>query len=299
MTPQTALASSDAASAKSTKQVHLDSAQLVLESNSALDRVLKRFVINPILNYGFNPRVIDFFKWASRNPIIRNLNDGPGSWKSMLAHYESPRGFFDRLLNRFISFPRALRNRSKLVVDALSQLMESYGKEAPLHLVGIGSGSGSNLLAAAEKTRSKIQSMEAQLFDLNEEALKFGHQKSCKMGFQNEIRFVHCEANEVESKIAKPPQIVEMIGLIEYLSDPQIIRLFDSVRRFRHPSSSLVISSMEDRHGIRRFLDRTLDFRIEHRSPRKLVQLLSEFGYKNFNIFPEPLGLFNVIVGHV
>jgi len=283
----------------SNREVAVDLNSLSLERISVLDQCIKSLAINPLLNYVFGLGVVDFFRKVSGNHILKNLKDGPGSWKSMLAHYDAaPRNVIDHLVNRYISFPSGLRNRQKIVISALAHLIETYGKDQPLYLVGIGSGSGNNTMQAIKLKRSSIQSIKVQLFDLNEEALNFGRSKSQELGLEKEIEFIHSNATQVESRIGNPPQIIEMIGLIEYLSDQELLRLFESVRRFRNAKSSIVISSISEAHGIDRFLRRTLNFDLNYRSPQKVLQLLSEFGYKRFNVFPEPTGIFSVIVGH-
>lgn len=281
------------------KEVKINLSSLNLEGIHPVNQWIKWIVINPTLNYVFGTRCVDFFRKVSGNRILRIIKDGPGSWKSMLAHYDSsPKNFLDFLMNYYISFPSGLRNRQKLVIDALSQLIESYGKYEPLYLVGIGSGSGNNTMQAIRMKKSEIVSIKAQLFDINEEALTYGRIKSQELGLANEVEFIHADASQVESRIMNSPQIIEMIGLIEYLSDDVLLRLLQSVQRFRASTSSILISSISDSHGIDRFLKRTLSFDLNYRSSQKIIQLLSEFGYKRFNVFPEPTGLFSVVVGH-
>lgn len=281
------------------ENVKLDAKELDLE-HIPFDRYcIKQFFIHPVLNYVLTKKLISFFGRISKNPVILNLKDGPGSWKSMLAHYDArPANWIDYVVNQFISFSPALRNRHKLVIHVLARLMEAYGKEQTLKLVEVGCGSGNILLQVLGQVRSRINSLRAQLFDLDADALKMGQVKSRELGLDKEIAFIHAEANQIEMKIEAPPHIVKMIGLLEYLSDQEVVRLFESVRRFRNPQSSILISSIEEKHGIERFLKRTLNFRLNYRDPEKLTGLLSRFGYRRFHLFPEPTGLFTVIAGH-
>lgn len=280
-------------------EVVIDVKALKLEKSSWFDSLLKTLIINPVLNFIFGPSVVGFFKKVTRNQILANLH-GPGSWQSMLAHYDAaPKSMFDFMIDRYIAFPSALRNRQKLVVSALTQLIEAYGKNEPVNLLAIGCGSANNILKAIKLEKSKLNGLKAQLFDFNEDALIEGRSKARELGLEKDVDFVCSDANHVEEKVAAPPQIVKMIGLIEYLSDENVIRLFQSIKKFRSPASSILISSIEPRHGIERFLRRTLNFNLNYRSPEKLKQLLSGIGYTKFNTFSEPTGIFNVIVGHV
>ena len=281
------------------KNVVIDLKSLKLECTNWFDSSLKAVIINPLLNYVFTPRVVKFFQRVTQNHIVANLN-GPGSWKSMLAHYgAAPKSAFDFMIDRYVAFPSGLRNRQKLVVSALTQLIEAYGKEQAVNLVAIGCGSGNNILQAVQIEKPKVAGIKAQLFDLNQDALNQGKLKCQEMGLDKEVEFICADANQMEGKISAPPQIVKMIGLMEYLSDENVIGLLESIKKFRAPSSSILISSIEPGHGIDRFLRRTLNFNLNYRGPEKLKQLLQEFGYTRFNIFSEPTGIFNVIVGHV
>jgi hypothetical protein len=82
------------------------------------------------------------------------------------------------------------------------------------------------------------------------------------------------------------------------MSDENVEKMFENIQRFRDTNSSILLSSIEPTHGIDRFLNRTLDFHLNYRGPEQLKELLSKYGYKNFQTFPEPMGVFNVIVGH-
>ncbi len=279
--------------------LHLNVNHLELEKINIVDQFLKIIFFNPLLNYIFGKKLVNFFRKVSDSSILSDLEVGPGSWKSMLSHYGStkPKSILENLMNRYMSFSAALRNRQKLVVTVLSQLIESYGKVGPVNIVGVGSGCGNNTLTAIELTKDKAPSVKAQMFDLNESALDFGRQKALEMKLDSQVSFINADANKLEGKIADAPQIVEMIGLVEYLSDANVKQLFSSVSKFRNPSGAILISSMENKHGVDRFLKNTLDFHLIYRSPKKLMGFLSECGYKKFNVFPEPTGLFNVIVG--
>lgn len=281
------------------KNVVIDTKSLKLECTNWFDSSLKNVIINPLLNYVFTPRVVAFFQRVTRNHIVANLN-GPGSWKSMLAHYgAAPKSMFDFMVDRYIAFPSGLRNRQKLVVSALTQLIGMYGKDQIVNLVAIGCGAGNNILKSIQIEKPNVIGVKAQLIDMNQDALNEGKIKCREMGLDKEVEFICADANQIESKISPAPQIVKMIGLIEYLSDENVVRLLESVKKFRAPGSSILISSIEPGHGIDRFLRRTLNFNLNYRGPEKIKLLLQEFGYTRFNIFSEPTGIFNVIVGHV
>ncbi|GEM_PF-461633 len=286
---------------KPEREIKVEIKNMRLERLRAWSRILKVSFVDPVLNYVFTPQFVNFFKRISRgNQILEHLEAGPGSWKSMLAHYDSkPKSAVDYIVNNLISFPAGLRNRQKLVREALKQLIHVYRHDRPLSIVAVGCGSGNNILPAIKERNSEISPLRAQLFDLNNEAMEFGRVRSREMGLEHEVSFIQSDANQIERMINIPPQIVEMIGLVEYLSDEDMIRLFESVSRFRDQKrSSILISSIEPKHGIDRFLRRTLDFNLNYRSPEILIPLLSRVGYKKFDVFPEPTGIFNILVGH-
>ena len=71
------------------QDISLDVKGMNLEGGNAAMKLFKRLVINPLLNYCLGQRFLACFNFVARNPIVDNLRGGPGSWKSMLAHYDS------------------------------------------------------------------------------------------------------------------------------------------------------------------------------------------------------------------
>ncbi|MBI4398519.1 MAG: class I SAM-dependent methyltransferase family protein [Candidatus Omnitrophica bacterium] len=281
------------------KKVIMNIERLKLEKPSSFDNFLKVIFVNPVLNYVFTRTILGFFrKLSGGNQILIQLEQDPGSWKSMLAHYETkPRSMVDFMVQHYISFPMGLKNRQKLVREALRQLIELYRDEHSIRLVAVGCGSGNNILPVLKERDAAVE-LKAQLFDLDEDAMHFGRQHAEELGLTEEVSFIQSDAAHIEDKIRISPQIIEMIGLIEYLSEANMLRLFQIMGRVKNPKSSILISSIEPRHGIDRFLRRTLGFHLHYRSPGQLKTILSQYGYKRFEEYPEPTGIFSVLIGH-
>jgi len=285
----------------SAPEIKFDVKALKLEKITWIEKnIIKPLFHDPLTNYILGKRSIRFLAFITRASILKNLGgDGPGSWMSMLAHYDGKsKNWMDKFVNRANAFPMALRNRQQLVVTILKQLIRSFGDKQYVNLTAVGSGSGNNILKAIIESEVPVSSVKAQLFDLNEEGLAYGRHKSKELGLADSVEYLYSCATELDDKIKQAPHVVKMIGLVEYLSDEAMEKLFSSVAKFRDPSSTILISSIEQKHGIERFLNKSLNFYLNYRSPEKLKAVLKKYGYKRFDVFPEPSGVFNVLVGY-
>ncbi len=279
---------------------NFDHRGLNLKKVHPIDKFLKKFIFNPFTNYvGVRP-ILKAFWFITRSSIIKSLYEGPGSWEAMLTHYNVEySNWMDKIINRYNSWPQALRNRQQLVVNTLQHIIQVYGKNQTMEMVAIGSGSGNNILESIYKEKDNIKGIQARLFDLSQEAIDYGNKKSVEFGLNENVKFIQSEATEVKDKLDIAPHLTKMIGLVEYMSDEAVDKLFSHISQFRNQSSSsILISSNEPKHGIERFLNKTMNFYLNYRSPETLKKMLSKYGYKKFHVFPEPSGIFNLIVAH-
>ena len=101
------------------------------------------------------------------------------------------------------------------------------------------------------------------------------------------------------SRIDQRVSIVKTIGIFEYITDDEIGGIAQSLRRVMPAGSAIVFNSISLRHGTDRFFRRVFGLHMIHRSPRQIQELLDPAGFGRFDIFPEPLGVYHVVVGRM
>ena len=89
-----------------------------------------------------------------------------------------------------------------------------------------------------------------------------------------------------------------MIGICEYLDDEQIVSIVSALASIVPNGSQIVFNSLSRRHGTDRFFRRVLGLNMIHRTSEQLQALMASGGFSQFTSICEPLGVYDVVVGH-
>ncbi len=267
-------------------------ADVAFERQGVLVRLVKALIVNPLANYmpaGVLRRVLRLF---GSELAAANWAD-PGGWQSMVISYEGqPKQIADKVLVGAGTMPMALRNRRRLAARVLSWLIDRTDGRAP-HVLCLGAGPGQTVidaLSAAERPAT------ATLIDLNPAAFDHGRRVAAEAGLADRITWVVGDVRHVERLVNRPVDIVEMLGLCEYLTDEQVEAVACSAARAMPPGASVICNSLAPRHGTDRFFRRVFDLHMRHRSPGHIERLLARAGLADFVSLPEPLGVYHVVV---
>ena len=224
---------------------------------------------------------------------LANWSD-PGGWKSMVLSYDGRcRQVADRILVGAGIVPMALRNRKRLAAHLIARLVEQV-EGRPAHVLCLGAGPGWIVMDALAQASAPAR---ATLVDLSAEALAFGRQMSAERGLADRVGFIQADICRLEEQKLDPPDVVKMIGICEYLSDEQIVAVARGAGQMMSPGKPIVLSSVSSAHGTDRFLRRVLGLRMTYRSPEDTCALVARAGFGDFEVYPEPLEVYHVIVG--
>jgi hypothetical protein len=266
---------------------------LKFERLSALRRALKTAVIHPFANYF--PAAVQkaFFRFMRSELAAANWID-PGGWKSMVICYQDRRRrLADKILCTLGTVPMALRNRRKLGGRVLARLIAAADRE-PVEILCLGAGPGHVVHdALCESDRLA----RATLVDLSSGAFDHGRKLAAKHGTHERVRFIQGDVRDVAGMLDRPPDIVQMLGICEYLDDEHLRDIARAVAAVMPRGSAIVFNSISDSHGTDRFFRRVFGLRLIHRSPEHLQDLFRPAGFSDFVALAEPLGVYQVIIG--
>jgi 2-polyprenyl-3-methyl-5-hydroxy-6-metoxy-1,4-benzoquinol methylase len=265
------------------------------ERLTLLARLAKKAVLNPLAN---RLPVSWWKEWlgGGKSELAEANWKNPGGWRSMVISYQGkPEKLWDRLLVNGGTIPMALRNRRKLAGRLIARLIDQTDHE-PVHLLCLGAGPG---MITADALALAKRRADATLVDLSGDAFAFGRQHAADMGLSDRMTFIQGDVRDVAPQIDQRVSIVKTIGIFEYITDEQIGGIAQAVRRVMPPGSAIVFNSISLRHGTDRFLRRVFGLHMIHRSPKQLQELLAPAGFDTFEVFPEPLGIYHVIVGRM
>jgi len=278
----------------------IQSIQEPFERLSFFQRISKDYIVNPLINHLIPRDLLVSYLKKSKSPLVRESLRRPGSWKCMKISYEkkAPVDFVDLMVSHFGTFPMGLRNRKKLVVGKIIHLIQHYldhGSDE-VNVVAVGAGTGANTIEALSKHPN--ENVIAHLFDIADEAFEEGEELKRQHEVVERVHFIKADMRSMPEYIKSSPHILELVGILEYFTDEEVLKFLSDAASNLNKESSIVVNSIEDTHGMRHFLKRAFDFELIYRSPQKMMELLDQAGYQDFGVEREPLNIYSVITAH-
>lgn len=276
---------------------HLEIDGVRYETLSLFRKAMNRAVINPLINYIVPTNVLLGFLSKSRSPLLHESILRPGGWRAMKITYENgtPLDRIDKRILKDAVLTLSARNRKRMAVRVLRELIHKYRIGGDVHIVGIGTGPGFNVLEAM--VDAETDRVFAYCIDEDADAFTFGMRMAEEMGLRGRVRYIAGDAINLERLLEVVPHIVKMVGILEYLTDEQVKDLLNVSHRMLPPGGSVVVNSMVATHGVDRYLRRIFNWHLNYRSPRKILRLFEECGFGDFHLRRDPLGVYAILVG--
>jgi len=263
------------------------------ERLGAVRKVLRAFVLNPLANFFPAGMMKGVLRFARSELAAANWTD-PGGWRSMVISYNGHcHQIADKILVKAGAMPMALRNRKRLGARLIAALIDQADHE-PAHTMCLGAGPGQIIMDAMTQARRRSV---ATLVDLSSDAFEFGRRRAEELGLADCVRFVQCDVRDVRELLDRPPDIVKMLGICEYLEDDQIVSIASAAAEVMPAGAPIVFNSLSKAHGNDRFFRRVFGLHMIHRRPDHLQSLMNRAGFMDFTATAEPLGVYHVIVG--
>ncbi|MHC4986630.1 MAG: methyltransferase domain-containing protein [Planctomycetota bacterium] len=263
------------------------------ERHGPVRRLLKAALFNPFANYFPAGWMRKLLKLTESELAAANWKD-PGGWRSMVISYEgNPKQFADKVLVGAGSVPTALRNRRRLSTKLLASLIDHVDSDNP-HVLCLAAGPGITVIDALSKAAKPAR---ATLVDISPDAFDYGCTLAAEKGVVDRVRYVLGDVRDIHELLDTPPDIVTMIGICEYLTDQMIYEIAEAAAGVMPRGTAILFNSIANAHGTDRFFRRVFGLHLNHRSVEHLQGLAGQAGFGQFSAFPEPLGVYNVIVG--
>ena len=142
---------------------------------------------------------------------------------------------------------RASRNRLQTVTQILIDLIQARQSDGPVVLMGVGAGPGRHVQTAISRLQLSADEVHAHLIDLDDDAFEYGQQLAEQLGISDCISFLQGDALEIQMVLPDvKPNIVKLIGLIEYLNDQQLHELLSALHTIIAPGGNLVTHGILD-----------------------------------------------------
>lgn len=262
-------------------------------------QAMLKTVIDPLRNRLLPASMLKRMASRSQSPLIQESLVRPGGWRSMNIVYENrrPVDWMDRMAVRYNPISMATRNRRKLVTAKLTEVLKTLTGESSIQLLGIGAGPGLHLQDAAVRAGIPPQKLRIFLIDRDSDAFEFGRQCATERGLARCVEFVQGDAREIRKNLPHvSPNVVKIVGLLEYLNDEQAVQLLSAMREVIQPNGRLLTHGLVDRYNAGPFLARTFGLSHVQRTADDVRALLKSVGFETLNVFETPMQIYPVLL---
>jgi len=197
----------------------------------------------------------------------------------------------------FLSNSRAVRNRLKLVKrELLTAIKEVKERKSQVNLMSLGSGSSRTVIEILAQLNG-LFSVRVKSIDISRRAINFSRELAATYNV-NQIEWYRDYAQNLEKYCNDfQPDIVEMVGLLDYYPDEQAIDLLKKIYKVLSPGGWLITCNI--RSNIERpFVTKAINWPMIYRSPQGLANILIEVGFpsENIKIIYEPLKIHGLAI---
>jgi len=188
--------------------------------------------------------------------------------------------FIDRWALNFEA-SRAVKNRRGMLNRAIRDIVQRSGAH-PAYVTSLASGPARELFDLF--TGTTPPDIKATCIDIDNQALAYAAELAKKHGVSD--RFSFAQDNIVRlahgrgKTVLKPQHMIYSIGLIDYLRDEFVIKLFDWIHERLLPGGTAVVGNFATTNPGKAFMDHILEWELIYRTPEDLQDLFarSRFG---------------------
>lgn len=248
--------------------------------------------------FGSQPSINTFW-FDGLGTSCRGIKEGVASWKALDIIYKYPKGtladaFWIGMVNA-----QAVRNRLKIVRCEIYDLAKhiALDREQEVRIFSIACGSAQAVIEVLVLLKQEGILAQVFLTDREQSALDYAWDLAVKNGVEKQVSFAVAKASEVEQLAGEfKPNIVEMVGLLDYYIHPKAVRLFRRVRNVLATTGGFFITCNVIPNPEMRFLKWVINWVMVYRSPKELESVADEAGFDKHYLLREPLNVHVVIV---
>jgi len=213
-------------------------------------------------------------------------------------HFSSEKGVFKGVAEYLwfkLGNPRAVRNRLKLVKRFLKEIISSISHKEEALIFSLGCGSARAVIESLHEIKKfgtdlkfldvKLLDKDPQALDLSKTIISNHDLKECRFSFiLDKIRNfpLYLESHQ--------PDIIEMVGVLDYLPDDKAIEIFQKIYQELIPGGFFITANIRDNREAD-FVTKTINWRMIYREPADLMKILLVAGFDKdkIRIVYEPL----------
>jgi len=274
-----------------------------LEQHSLLVKFVRIFSV-PILNIIPESFLRRTMRTSSQDAEV--VLDNVGSARALEVMYGRYRrnvfsrgviqGIADLFWHHFVSQPKGVRNRLKIVKNNLDKeisriIYENKTKE--INIVTLGGGSARGIVEVLSKYSKELKGWKVSVVNLDKslEAIELGKELAKEFGLFNNFKWINDLAQNVNISVSDDSvDIVEMVGLLDYFRDEKSKETFTKIYNILKRNGLFMVGNIVQNRE-QPFISRLGWPKMYYRHPSDLSRLLLESGFieEKGEIIFEPL----------
>ncbi len=236
-------------------------------------------------------------------PMCRKVKEGAKGWQALhilynfpTIHYES--SFIRKLVDKFwllgLKNPRGVRNRLRIVTDILSkELSQILVKKKSVTIVSLACGSAEATFQAVNSLGKDKNKVTIYLIDQDEEALFYARNEAKKNNI--EVTAIKTSVARLRRVIHGKVDIIEMVGLLDYIDNGTATRLFEMIQDCLVPGGIFITANIIP-NSEASFLRYCSSWSMIYRQPEELHNLCHFVFGSSTQLFIEPLRIHAICV---
>lgn len=249
--------------------------------------------------------------WISLSPILASFSQSEASFRALEELYTRDGVRFNGLVGtddhgvakawfNCFSNARAVRERGTLTTrQLLSEINNrTNGDELTrVEILSIASGSARCVLEALRQ--SPHQNVHARMLDWDPEAREYSEKLACELGVRDKIETVAGDVIRISRNLTDlPVNIVEAVGILDYLENRVCLFLLKQIYRFLQPTGVILASNIMPNNESE-FIHTAVGWRpMFYRTEESFVALLLESGFQpdQCRIYRIPQSIYCLVV---
>ena len=194
---------------------------------------------------------------------------------------------------------KAVRNRLKLVQREIRSAVELLiSNNKPVNILSIASGSARSIITVVEHVDDRKLPISISFLDKNPKAIEYSRNLSTNLINKYRLKwFVDTASNFPKYYEFYKPNIIEMVGLLDYFDDQKAESIFRIIYENLEPGGFFITANICDNHE-RKFVTNVVGWKMIYRDAHELIEIAKKAGFdsKNIKVHYEPLKIHCVLI---
>ena len=241
-------------------------------------------------------------------PICRRIKEGAASWRALNLLYnhpfKDPKNLGAWLDNLWLKSPnaQAVRNRRRIAKNQLLKVIRESHKRTGkvVKIVSLACGSAEAVLQSMADANQLGIRTDCLLIDIDSSALEYARGVAKKLEISDQVNMKRANLLGFE-KLGKiiqsyQPTIVEMMGLLDYITDKQAAVLIRTIYQTLPAGGKLLTCNIIP-NGEQAFLKHVINWNMIYRRPGELVEIMSCAGFRKIETIVENMNIHVIAIG--